>query len=154
MKFIFLNILGIAIVMSAGVSMAQYPNMTEEEIAAITGYTEMVPPVEFSETPAPCEPDDIECQALYLDVYGEHFHGFMTAQQHPSPIYSWEWDKCIANKDCAKMQADWEQWVVRAKSGGLDFSQKNMNSAGTPECIDPNLAWFGLDPAYKCYQSK
>ncbi len=147
MKSILLNLLGIVIVVSAGVAMAQYPNMTEEEMQALEGYNAMLPPVEFAETPTSCEPDDPECQKLYLDVYGAHFHGSMTAQQDTSPIYSWNSNKCILNSDqCDILQGEWEMWVNKANSGALDFSQEN--------CIDVGGTWFGLEPAYNCYEYK
>jgi hypothetical protein len=155
MKSILLNLLAIAIVMSAGVSMAQYPNMTEEEMKSLEGYNALVPEPTFEDNPTPCAPDDTTgCKDPYLEVYGEHFQGYMTAQQHPSPIYSWNSSECILNTDqCGTLQTQWETWVNKANTGGLDFSQ-GTNPATPPECIEVEGAWFGLEPAYKCYQSK
>lgn len=152
MKAIFLNLIGIAMILGAGASSAQYPDMTEEEMAELLGYTEMVPTEEdinFAATPSACEPGDTTCEELYLDTYGEHFHGYMQAQQHPSPINTWKEGQCILGENCDTLQSEWEAWVNSANSGALDFSQG--------ECINPPEGedrWFGLDPAYKCYEYK
>lgn len=153
MKALFLNIIAIAVVLGAGASQAQYPEMTEEEIDELLGYTQMLPTEEelnFEQTPSACEPDDKECEQLYLN--SKQFQGYMQAQQQPSPIYSWESGKCILDSEaCAGLQSDWETWVGLANTNSLDFSQ-GANPPQEPKCINIEGTWFGLDPAYKCYE--
>lgn len=152
MKNILLNILGCAIVLCAGISMAAYPVFYSEDEGATYGNV-AVPEIPVPAEPAPCAADDQACIDAYLNTFGTQLESSILSQRPPSPVYTWEENVCILNNEdeCKINDERWTYFTDRSDYAGLDFQQgPQQEGLVCHEVYD----WWGLKYAYKCQEAK